>query len=129
MKRCTNSFVNLTVVSPLSLTSSFLVVVFPEGKRKKQAKSTARKKSSRKRLTGANKDPWSADHRNSEDDFETDVLSSARKALSQSVRKSVRKSARKKMVYSSEEEEEDLASVVKPCVRTGRKLILSDEDD
>ena len=75
-----------------------------------------------------NKDPWSEDHINSEDDFETDVLSSARKALTQSVRKSVRKSARKKMVYSSEEEE-DLASVVKPSVRTGKKLLLSDEDD
>ena len=106
-----------------------MVVVFSEGKRKKQAKSTARKKSSRKYLTEANKDPWSEDHRNSEDDFETDVLSSARKALTQSVRKSARKSARKRMVYSSEEEEEDLASVVKPSVRTGKRLLLSDEDD
>lgn len=101
-----------------------MVVVFPEGKRKKLAKSTTRKKSSRKHLTEANKDPWSEDHRNSEDDFETDVLSSARKALTQSVRKSVRKN----MVYSSEEEE-DLEPVVKPSVKTAKKLLLSDEDD
>ena len=114
------------------MSVSSLVVVFLEGKRKKLAKSTTRKKSSRKHLTEANKDPWSEDHRNSEADFETDVLSSARKALTQSVRKSVRKSmrksVRKNMVYSSEEEE-DLEPVVKPSVKTAKKLLLSDEDD
>jgi len=73
-----------------------------------------------------NKDPWSQDSWNSGDDFETDVLSSARKALTQSVKKS----ARKKILYSSSEEEDvDLHSVGKLSVRKGKRLILSDEDD
>lgn len=40
----------------------------------------------------------------------------------------MRKSVRKNMVYSSEEEE-DLEPVVKPSVKTAKKLLLSDEDD
>ena len=76
-------------------------------KRKKPkagAKSTTKKKSSRKHLVETNKDPWSEDPWKSGDDFETDALSSARKALTQSVRKSTRKKIR----YSSEKDEGDL---------------------
>ena len=115
-------------------TCNCIVTVFPHWltagtKRKKPkagAKSTTKKKSSRKRLVETNKDPWSEDPWKSGDDFETDALSSARKALTQSVRKSTRK----KILYSSEEEDEgDLHSAVKLSVRKGTRLLLSDEDD
>ena len=102
----------------------------------KTAKTTAKKKSrqqsSRKPLTETRNVPAEAERGDvSDDDFEGDVLSSARKALVNSARKSSRKTAkkvvRKAVVFSSEEEEEEMPKSL--AKKAGKRLLLSDDDD
>ena len=105
----------------------------------KTAKSTAKKKghherSSRKPLTETRNVLAEAGRDVSDDDFESDVLSSARKALVNSARKSTIKTAKKKVrkavIFSSEDEDGEIEVVPKSSSkRPVQRLLLSDDDD